>query len=155
MEKAVQELYESGRFFPFFKPIANAFLKSIELKNWPPLPPPSPSSPLPLWQNHPRSPADNSAEQCEASCQARSRPHPRPQCLSPGKVATRRIFGNAPASNSCLSYALLSGIDCEGTMDAWTYQLYTTCRTIRSSGSSLNCGTTLRRVMRLSYCRTR
>ena len=56
MEKAVQELYESGRFFPFFKPIANAFLKSIELKNWPPLPPPSPSSPQPPSQNRPRSP---------------------------------------------------------------------------------------------------
>lgn len=39
MEKAVQELYESGRFFPFFKPIANADLRSIELMNWPPLPP--------------------------------------------------------------------------------------------------------------------
>jgi hypothetical protein len=31
MEKAVQELYESGRFFPFFKPIAIADLKTIEL----------------------------------------------------------------------------------------------------------------------------
>ena len=56
MEKAVQELYESGRFFPFFKPIAIAALKTIELRNWPPVPPPSPSSPRPLLQNHPRRP---------------------------------------------------------------------------------------------------
>jgi hypothetical protein len=53
MEKAVQELYESGRFFPFFKPIAIADLKTIELRNWPPVPPPSPSLPRQPWQNHP------------------------------------------------------------------------------------------------------
>jgi hypothetical protein len=39
MERAVRELYESGRFFPFLKPIAIADLQSIEVRNWPPLPP--------------------------------------------------------------------------------------------------------------------
>ena len=55
----------------------------------------SPSSPLPPWQNHLQSPADNSAERCEVSFQAKSKPR------AVGTLAGV-LFAGWPASNGTI-----------------------------------------------------
>jgi hypothetical protein len=55
--------------------------------------------PQPSWQNHPRSPVDNSAGQCAANCPAKSRPcirsyRRRCRTLRQGSIAVRERLGS-------------------------------------------------------------